>query len=314
VTRPITRSDIYFYRDLVSVSRNAVIVFRPGSAQRRLAWLDRRGTVLKTVGPVGAIMNVSLSADNREAAFTQKQVETDLLRVWTLDLDRDVVAPLADAAWMPVFTPDGRSILYRNDGSTSEMRRRSLRDHKEESLLAYTFVSPSDVSADGRFVLFTRARNLGDIGVLALAGDRKPEILLDSEHDEREPGFSPDGRWMAYSSSEPGQFEIFVRRFPLTDEKWQVSSGGGLQPIWGHDGRELFYINLDRQLMVVPLSTGTTFTAGTPRVLFQTAVRLNNISHQYAVSADQQRILMVVPVQDIESEVFRVLLDWRPAP
>jgi Tol biopolymer transport system component len=313
VTRPISRSDIHFYQDLFSVSRNAIIVFRRGSAERRLALVDRRGAVLRTVGPVGAIMNVSLSPDNRQAAFTLKEVESDLMRVWTLDLERDVATPFADSAWHPTWTPDGRSILFRNDGTISEMRRKHFGDRAEETLIADTFVTPMDVSWDGRFVLFTRAKNLGDIGVLPLAGDRKPQILMQTEQDEREPCFSPDGRWFTYSSSESGQFEIFVRRFPLTDEKWQVSSGGGLQPAWSRDGKGIFYINLNRQMMMAPVSTATTFSARPPQSLFQTTVRLNNISHQYAISADGQRLLMVVPVQDIESESFRVLLNWRPA-
>ena len=312
VKRPIMRSDTHFYQDLFSVSRNSVVVFRRGSVERRLTWLDRRGVALKTAGPVGAIMNMTLSSDNRAAAFTLKESESDLMRIFTLDLERDVATPFADSAWMPVWTPDGRGILFRNDGNISEMRRKSLGDRTEATLLADTFITPTDVSLDGRFVLFTRAKSLGDVGVLPLTGDPKPQILMESEYDEREAGFAPDGRWLTYTSSESGQFEVFIRRFPLTDEKWQISSAGGLQPIWGRNGKEIFYVDLDRRMMVVPVSAGTTLSAGTPQPLFQTSLRINNISSQYAVSADGQRFLMVVPMRDVESDIFQVLLNWRP--
>ena len=93
-----------------------------------------------------------------------------------------------------------------------------------------------------------------------------PQILLSSEHEERNPAFSPDGRWFVYSSSEPGQYEIFVRRLPMTDEKWAISSGGGLQAMWSRDGKEIFYVALDGRMMAVPVSTaGGTSTSGAPQ-------------------------------------------------
>jgi Tol biopolymer transport system component len=144
-----------------------------------------------------------------------------------------------------------------------------------------------------------------------LTGDAKPQLLLASEYEERNPSFSPDGRWFTYSTSEPGQHEVFVRRFPMTDEKWPISNGGGLQPLWSDDGKEIYYATLDGRLMAAPVSAGATFSSGAPQPLFQTSLRLNNPSRQYAASADGQRFLMVVPAQDVDSENFRVMLNWR---
>jgi serine/threonine protein kinase len=311
VTRPVMRADVHFYRDLFSVSREGIVVFRPGSASRRLVWMDRRGTVLKAVGPTGAIMNVSLSPDNRTAGFTLRQVETGTATVWTLDLARDVATPFVETGWMPIFTPDGNSILYRSEGASFELRRRSLKDARESTIVADSFATPYDVSADGRYVLYNRTRAHADIGVASLTGDAKPQLLLASEYEERNPSFSPDGRWFTYSSSEPGQHEVFVRRFPMTDEKWPISNGGGLQPLWSDDGKEIYYATLDGRLMAAPVSAGATFALGAPQPLFQTSLRLNNPSRQYAASADGQRFLMVVPAQDVDSENFRVMLNWR---
>jgi hypothetical protein len=311
VTRPVMRADVAFYRDLFSVSRDGIVVFRPGSASRRLLWMDRRGTVVKAVGPTGAIMNVSLSPDNRAAAFTLRQVETGLTNIWTLDLARDVATPFVDSGWMPVFTADGGSILYRSEGARFELRRRSLKDQREETIVADSFATPWGVSADGRYVLYNRTKAHTDIGVASLTGDAKPQLLLTSEYEERGPSFSPDGHWFTYSSSEPGQHEVFVRRFPMTDEKWAISNGGGVQPLWSDDGKEVFYAALDGRLMAVPVSAGATFSSGTPQPLFRTSLRLNNPSRQFTVSADGQRFLMVVPDQDVDSENFRVALNWR---
>ena len=311
VTRPVMRADVAFYRDLFSVSREGIVVFRPGSASRRLVWMDRRGTMLKAVGPTGAILNVSLSSDNRTAGFTLRQVETGIASVWTLDLARDVATPFADTGWMPIFTPDGNSILYRSEGTSFELRRRSLKDGREDTIVADSFATPYDVSADGHYVLYNRTKANADIGVASLTGDAKPQLLLTTEYEERNPSFSRDGHWFTYSSSEPGQHEVFVRRFPMTDEKWAISNGGGLQPLWSHDGKEIFYATLDGRLMAAPVSAGATFSLGTPQPLFQTSLRLNNPSRQYAASADGQRFLMVVPAQDVDSENFRVMLNWR---
>jgi hypothetical protein len=97
----------------------------------------------------------------------------------------------------------------------------------------------------------------------------------------------------------------------MTDEKWAISNGGGLQPLWSDDGKEIFYAALDGRLMAAPVSAGATFSSGTPRPLFQTSLRLNNPTRQYAASVDGQRFLMVVPTHELDSENFRVMLNWR---
>ena len=127
-------------------------------------------------------------------------------------------------------------------------------------------------------------------------GDIRP--LLETRFDERVASVSPDGRWLAYESNSSGRFEIYVRPFPgVGDGLWQVSTGGGIQARWAHNGRELFYLAPDGALMAVPVAPhGDAWSAGTPTKLFDGHYydgAGTNVSWQYDVTADGQRFLMI---------------------
>jgi len=150
-----------------------------------------------------------------------------------------------------------------------------------------------------------------DLWVLPLFGDRKPFPFLQTEFPEREGRLSPNSHWIAYDSTESGRREVYVQSFPTPGSKWQVSTQGGSTPIWRKDGRELFYLADDGRLMAVPVSVGNTFEAGSPEPLFQTrfpGVLFGGIEH-YAVSADGQRFLMNVAVEEAASPIT-IVLNW----
>jgi serine/threonine protein kinase len=312
VTRPLLRAELASFEDLVSVSETDILVYRPGSAERRLTWVDRRGNVLRQLGTAGVITSVTLAPGDREAAVSMRVVETGNYTTAIVDLDRDVLTPFADLAATPIWAPDGRTIFYRHEGSTYEIWKRAAHgDLRESSIgVADSFAMPHAISLDGRYLLFTRMGGNFDVGVKDLRGG-PPEILLGSEFDERYPHFSPDGRWFVYSSDEPGQTEIFARRFPMTEETWRISTSGGRQPSWSRDGKEIFFLDLDDRLMAAPVSAASTLSVGAPQTLFRTTLRLDGVANQYAVSADGQRFLMAVPTRDVDREPFRVLLNWR---
>jgi Tol biopolymer transport system component len=314
IARPIMRAELGSFIDLFSVASNGVVVFRVGTADRQLTWVDRKGNVLERRGQPGVIMSVTLSPDEREAAISVRTPETGTYTSSLLDLARDVSTPLADTAAMPVWAPDGHSLLYRREGGNYEIRRRNAHgDPKDESLgLFDSFVTPHSISADGNYALFTRMGGNFDVGVIDLRGGKKPEMILGSPYDERCPHFSPDGHWYVYSSDEPGQTEIFVRRFPSTEEVWRVSTSGGQQPSWSHDGKEIFFVSPDGHMMAAPVTTSASgITIGAPQPLFAAPVRLNSVSNQYAASFDGQRFLVARLLQDFDVEPFRVLLNWR---
>jgi hypothetical protein len=149
-------------------------------------------------------------------------------------------------------------------------------------------------------------------------GDRKPIPLLQTQFDEREAEFSPDGNWIAYQSNESGQFEIYVQPFPDLGRKQQISTNGGAQVRWRSDGKELFYIGLDDRLMAFPIrlsSDGQSIEPGMPVPLFVThiggAIPTTN-RQQYMVSRDGQRFLMNVLTAETNTSPITLILNWHP--
>jgi len=182
---------------------------------------------------------------------------------------------------------------------------------KEELLNSPGF--PSDWSRDGRFIIFsqndTKARS--GIWVLPLSGDRppvpgKPFPFLQTEFNEIGAKLSPDSKWVAYTSNESGQNEVYVQTFPSPGGKLPISTGGGSRPVWRRDGRELYYIAADGKLMAVEVKTGSKFEAGAPKPLFDT--RLGN--RPFDISPDGRRFLLANSMEDAGHTPMTVVVNW----
>jgi hypothetical protein len=169
---------------------------------------------------------------------------------------------------------------------------------------------PWDWSPDGRHLLYSVVGPGSGLWLLPLAGERKPIKFLSAPGEQLHGNFSPDGRLVAYSSNESGQFEVKVQTAPLSDRQWVVSTAGGQMPRWRADGRELYYLSLDWKLMAVPVAPGPTF--GAPRSLFQTyAPRSANLYRtHYVPSGDGQRFLINTLPGDQPSASITVVLNW----
>ena len=150
-----------------------------------------------------------------------------------------------------------------------------------------------------------------DLWVLPLFADKKPQPFLQTPFAETMGRFSPDGKWIAYVSDESGTPQVYVQPFPASGGKWQISTQGGLTPRWRGDGKELFFLSPDRQLMSADVNpAGATFEASSPKTLFQTQVDTANISNRYDVSRDGQRFLMSLPVENTVSPPITVITNW----
>ncbi|MBI4442774.1 MAG: PD40 domain-containing protein [Acidobacteria bacterium] len=170
---------------------------------------------------------------------------------------------------------------------------------------------PASWSPDGKHLLFFEHHptNGFDIWVLPMEGDRKPLPFLQTPAREQMPAFSPDGGWLAYVSDESGQSEVYVLPFPGPGEKRQLSVEGGVQPRWARSGRELFYRN-GRKMMVVDVQIEPTFHAGKPRLLFEGNYWLQIDLTDYDVTADGQRFLMLKPSERPPATQVNVVLNW----
>jgi Tol biopolymer transport system component len=151
-----------------------------------------------------------------------------------------------------------------------------------------------------------------DLITIHLHGDHQTQTFLQTAANEYGPNFSPDGHWLAYGSDESGRQEIYVRPFPGPGGKWQISTEGGVEPVWSRDGRELFYRNGDK-MMTATIQTAPTLIVGKPRMLFEQHFEKSGFPFEpnYDVSPDGKRFLFVVPSEGESAPAqINVVLNW----
>jgi len=205
-----------------------------------------------------------------------------------------------------VWTPDGRRLVLtsnRADKSVSNLywQRADGTGDAQRLTESRHFQQPASWHPNGRFLAFEEqdsASNV-DLMILPMAGDEvsgwkpgKPTVFLNSAFAEREPMFSPDGRWLAYSSNESGRDEVYVRPFPGPGSKWQVSTGGGLYPTWSRTKRELLY-SVSGQIMVAPyVVEGDLFRAEKPRLWSNGRHLVRGLSRMFDLHPDGTRVAL----------------------
>jgi eukaryotic-like serine/threonine-protein kinase len=287
----------------LSTSRAGTLVYgAPPAGETQLVWKDRSGRTLGSFDVTGASAP-SLSRDGAVMVVsrTLPQTGTDL---WLYDLKRTTLMRFTfDSAQKrsPIWSPDGKYVAFSAGfGGAEELHWKSTTGSDAEEVLGkMSGAQPTDWSADGRFILFHTASNAKgqragwDLWVVSVA-DRQPKPLLRTNFDEIQSALSPDGRWVAYASDESGAFEVYVQAFPDGGSKRVVSNGGGAEPRWRADGRELFYVSANRRLMVVPTTIGPAFDAGKPDTLFEMNVRdlVFPFLRRYEVTPDGQRFVV----------------------
>ena len=169
-----------------------------------------------------------------------------------------------------------------------------------------------DFSPDGRFLSYTHTGKSFEMWILPLTGDRRPYRFYPSESMQFHGLFSPDGKWIAYTSDETGDFEVYVQPFPATGEKWKVSAQGGGQPRWRRDGKEMFYRTGDGRMMAVSLKIAPGFAPGVPRMLFQSSADplFPNFGIPYTLAADGQRFLVNAAMDDSRASPITIITNW----
>ena len=290
-----------------------------GGSQVSLVWVDRQGREEPLPGlDPGGYESFRLSPDG-----TRLALDFERSRLWTYDIAWGIRNPLTTESGVsdsnPVWTPDGARIVFSRGNRLLLMA--SDGTGAAEELLTRENTSrliPESWSPDGAQLLFTSiggGRGASDIELLSMDGDRTAEAFIDTDGSEGHPIISPDGQWVAYHSDVSGRQEVYVQRFPTLGDRQQISTIGGRAPLWSPDGRELFYRSVDgRQLLAVPVTTGTTFTAGVPEVLFEGAYLPSvGAARPYDLTQDGERFLMakVGGAGDVgRSPGITVVLNW----
>jgi Tol biopolymer transport system component len=247
----------------------------------------------------------------------RRDPDTGQRDIWLVELSRNVATRFTfDAAddSDPLWSPDGKQLTFTSsrDGAANIYRRAASGVGEVEAVYQSDQMKwTMSWSPDGRHILYGSVRAPW---ILPLNGDPQPVPFLDTDFLTIEGQFSPNGKWISYTSNESGRSEIYVQPFPLSGGKWQISTDGGNDARWRPDGKEIFYIAPDRTLMAVQVSTdGDALEPSAPVPLFPTRISgLLGIGlrFNYAVSPDGERFLIATDVGEATDAPIIVVLNW----
>ncbi len=294
------------YWAALAVAQNGTLIYNTsvGAAQSQLTWMDRTGKELGHLGDPGIMANPTLSPDGTRVALDITDQKANNVDLWmesttgsgssrfTFDPSEEVVG---------VWSRDGSTLAYRAavvDGTTLFLKAASglQRERKRFTLASRSddFL-PNSWTADDQQILCTLQTAAGDHLELLSAGVGAPTRFITGNGSQTNGQISPNGKWVAYASDESGVWEIYVTSFPGAAGKWQVSRGGGSEPRWRGDGKEIFYIAPSGMLTAVPVNGEGIFATGTPVPLFQVHGRAPISSTDvftYDVAKDGKRFLV----------------------
>jgi len=303
--------DHFYWHSNVALSETGTVVYLPAERVREaeLVWLDRAGKVTPVPGGRGPVESFALSPGGRQAAVVL--VEGTKLQLWIFDLERGAKRLIASEGRCstPIFSRDGVFVTYASSrGGTEGLYRRRADGTGDEERLIERGVgapSPEDWSPDGKSLLFTEWTNHGDRDIWVYSGG-KAAPLVASPFDEGDPRFSPDGRFVAFQADDGGVSHVYVQPFPGPGPRTMVSIEEGGSPVWGPDGRQLFYRGNGIQMIVVPLETDSVLRVGRPRVLFE-----RRGGGSFMITPDARRFLTLANRTTEEGPLeLRVILNW----
>ena len=307
----------------VSASSNGILAYHTGAfgGVNELVWLDRSGKQLSEAGERAGYLSPRLSPDGKKLAFTLVDWSEAKSDIWILDLTRGSKTRLTFSpgyAQTPVWSPDGRQIAFAQNprGGVQHIYRKAadgtgsvetLLETPHNLEIAYSW------SADGKYLAYRRASGETkgpEIWALPLFGDRKPFPVVQNGFLNNDPAFSPNVKWLAYTSYESGREEVYVAPFPRGSGKWMVSTQGGTQPLWRHDGKEIFYITLDNKLIAADVKEiGTGLEIGAPHMLFQTQISALS-TYRYDVAPDGKKFIVALSPEQVANQPITLVVNW----
>jgi Tol biopolymer transport system component len=307
----------------LAVSANGLLLYGAFGDLTQFAWFDRTGKVLKELGePVDSNFTYRLSPDTRHIAV--QRITGGLSDLWLMDTERGLASRFtAETAHptSPLWSPDGRTILFTHFGS-KDLLRKAANGTGDEEVVTHrpNNVFPIDWSGDGQWVLTREFApdTGGDLWILPVTPDGRmregaqPKPYLRTRFFEDHGRFSPEPspRHVAYQSDESGRYEVYIDAFPSPRGKRRISTGGGRFPQWGAGGRELFYISPELKLMAVNLKVGPdSVEPSAPHELFQLPVFNGSAVSPYEATPDGQRFLVLTSPEP-ESQALTLIVNW----
>jgi Tol biopolymer transport system component len=309
-----------------SVSRNGVVVYgQAGTQYTHLMWTNRDGKQSAAITEPGYYPAPRLSPDATRVAVGMADQQTGNLDIWQIDLlhattTRFTFEPGADSR--PIWSPDGKQIAFASnrEGLPKLYLKPVSGAVAEERIIPQSAQTqgqyPLDWSRDGRYILYEELGGGSGAQLWLLpmtGGDRKPFPFLQTSFNETLGQFSPDGKWVAYTSDESGRYEVYARGFPGASSKFQISNNGGTEPRWRGDGKEIYYVAPDDKLMAAAVkSTADTFERDSPKPLFQAHWLASNTRfYTYDVTRDGQRFLGTVVAEGESTRTLRLVTNWQ---
>jgi Tol biopolymer transport system component len=308
-------------RSSFSVTENALAYVNASLWEAQLLWYDRAGRPLGPAAPAVRYegRTPAISPDGRRIAIGRGELGRE--DIWVLvtsggDPIRLTFTP--EGEWDPVWSADGRRVMYASQSPAGTRLLTKDVDTGEEQLLLESKLPGFlllDWSRDGRYVLFGRGNR---IWIARLdVDDHSPSLFDDTPYNEAQGQLSPNAQWIAYTSNATGRDEVYVESFPTPGRKRQLSSGGGAMPRWRADGHELFYLAGDQFLVSVPIKDQGSLDFGTPERLFRTRIIVQGsesgyLPTYYDVSPDGSRFLVRYPPED-PGPPITVVLNWQSA-
>ncbi|HEY8133361.1 MAG TPA: hypothetical protein VII12_15915, partial [Thermoanaerobaculia bacterium] len=288
------------------ISQSGVFCYQTGSIMSVLRWVDRRGNVLATFGEPGEYFTPGLDVARQQFVVSSADPTTGSLDVWHYDMERNISRRLTfdpGDDWCAILSPDGKRVVFASnrtkypqlyiknvDGSGEERPLGTPRLAKFPVMAKF----PLAWSSDGRFIAYREIGGSTGLDISILDPERGTERrFLASRFAETDACFASSGRWIAFVSDESGRSEVYVTSFPEGSARWQISSGGGSQPRWRADEKELYYYSPDGNIMAVQIDTRSGFKAGVPQRLFACDLRTSRDDmHEYDIAPDGQRFLI----------------------
>jgi len=306
---------------VISAVGGGLLAFGGGTTAEGLVWFDRTGTPVGKLKETTPLNNAEFSPDQRQLVGASADPSQGGL--WLVDLDRGAATGLMSDGTAPVWAPDGDRIAFtatRKTAMPAIYSRFTSGKNEDEVLLANEQNAKilQDWSPDGNYLVYVSGgrgtRN--DLWLLPLAGDRTPVPYLEAPSNQIQAAISPNGRWITYVSDESGMWEVFIQAFPVAGSKRRISVGGGAQPQWRGDGRELYYLSLDNTLMAVDITLNGSVQVGRLRPLFKAPVlgSLTDYRNLYTVTRDGARFLFKAIAADTYQEPISILVNWNQEP